>query len=394
MIFSFRFTLLVCVVVYFWGMQELLAEEQGDEAIGGKPALVVGTFDSRAVATAYMRSDKFNAAMNELKRNHKEAKAAGDEERTAQLEKKGSEIQHLGHQQVFSNAPIPNVLKEIEDQLDDVAKQAGVDVFRLNFSHGSVEQHASVARRIRKQAALADRYIGILADLQGPKIRISRFRDGDVELATGDRFRLDLDIADGDGTVRGVGLDYPALTESVAPGDTLLLDDGRIRLRVDDLEARAVDCSVTVGGKLSSRKGINRLGGGLAAPALTGKDREDIAGMPAVQPDFVAVSFVSSTGDIENARSLLADRGLDAAVLTSMHNIAYYSGFLYCSFGRPYGCVVTQDACTTVSANIDGGATGWSSTSSDRGPTTTRDSRASACGRRPVPPSRSKLANR
>ena len=126
--FSFRFTLLVCVVVYFWGMQELLAEEQGDEAIGGKPALVVGTFDSRAVATAYMRSDKFNAAMNELKRNHKEAKAAGDEERTAQLEKKGSEIQHLGHQQVFSNAPIPNVLKEIEDQLDDVAKQAGVDV--------------------------------------------------------------------------------------------------------------------------------------------------------------------------------------------------------------------------------------------------------------------------
>ena len=196
--------------------------------------------------------------------------------------------------------------------------QAGVDVFRLNFSHGSVEQHAAVARRIRKQAALADRYIGILADLQGPKIRISGFREGAVELATGDRFRLDLDIADGEGTVRGVGLDYPALTGSVAPGDTLLLDDGRIRLRVDDLDARAVDCTVAVGGKLGSRKGINRLGGGLAAPALTDKDREDIAGLAAVQPDFVAVSFVSSTGDIEHARSLLADQGLTPAIIAKI----------------------------------------------------------------------------
>ena len=196
--------------------------------------------------------------------------------------------------------------------------QAGVDVFRLNFSHGSAEQHARVARRIRKQAALADRYIGILADLQGPKIRISGFREGAIELATGDRFRLDLDIADGDGTVRGVGLEYPALTESVVPGDTLLLDDGRIRLRVDDLEARAVGCSVTVGGKLSSRKGINRLGGGLAAPALTDKDREDIRGLGEVQPDFVAVSFVSSTDDIENARELLAEQGLAPSIIAKI----------------------------------------------------------------------------
>ena len=196
--------------------------------------------------------------------------------------------------------------------------QAGVDVFRLNFSHGSVEQHARVARRIRKQAALADRYIGILADLQGPKIRISSFRDDAIELATGDRFRLDLDIADGEGTVRGVGLEYPALTESVVPGDTLLLDDGRIRLRVDDLEARAVGCSVTVGGRLSSRKGINRLGGGLAAPALTDKDREDIRSLGQVQPDFVAVSFVSSTDDIEIARELLAEQGLDPALIAKI----------------------------------------------------------------------------
>ena len=196
--------------------------------------------------------------------------------------------------------------------------QAGVDVFRLNFSHGSVEQHAKVAKRIRKQAALADRYIGILADLQGPKIRISRFRDDAVELAGGDRFRLDLDIADGEGSLRGVGLDYPDLATSVVPGDTLLLDDGRIRLRVDDVEERAVDCTVTVGGKLSSRKGINRLGGGLAAPALTEKDREDIRGLGSVQPDFVAVSFVSSTDDIEIARSLLAEQDLSPSLIAKI----------------------------------------------------------------------------
>lgn len=196
--------------------------------------------------------------------------------------------------------------------------QAGVDVFRLNFSHGSVEQHARVAKRIRKQAALADRYIGILADLQGPKIRISRFRDDAIELDNGDRFRLDLDIADGEGTLRGVGLDYPDLANSVHSGDTLLLDDGRIRLRVDDVEARAVDCTVTVGGKLSSRKGINRLGGGLAAPALTDKDREDIRGLGSVQPDFVAVSFVSSTADIEIARSLLAEQQLSPAIIAKI----------------------------------------------------------------------------
>ncbi|MBP6725243.1 MAG: pyruvate kinase, partial [Halioglobus sp.] len=105
---------------------------------------------------------------------------------------------------------------------------AGVNVFRLNFSHGTAEQHALVAQRIRKQAAIADRYVGILADLQGPKIRISSFRQDSVELSNGDRFRLDLAIGEGEGDVRGVGLDYPELCSSVYRGDILLLDDGRI----------------------------------------------------------------------------------------------------------------------------------------------------------------------
>ncbi|GAB3285188.1 pyruvate kinase [Parahaliea aestuarii] len=195
---------------------------------------------------------------------------------------------------------------------------AGVNVFRLNFSHGSAAHHTEVARRIRKQAASAGRYVGILADLQGPKIRISTFRDGAVELASGDTFRLDLDIAEGEGDARGVGLDYRELCDSVTPGDTLLLDDGRLRMQVDSVESRSVTCTVTQGGKLGSRKGINRLGGGLAAPALTSKDIADIDSLALVQPDFVAVSFVSSAADIYQTRDLLAQHNLSPAIIAKI----------------------------------------------------------------------------
>ena len=125
------------------------------------------------------------------------------------------------------------------ESADMIAKLigAGVNVFRLNFSHGTAEHHAKIAARIRKQANIAGRYVGILADLQGPKIRISSFRSGSVELANGDRFRLDLNLGEEEGDVSGVGLDYRELCNSVSRGDTLLLDDGRIRLRVDDVES-------------------------------------------------------------------------------------------------------------------------------------------------------------
>lgn len=195
---------------------------------------------------------------------------------------------------------------------------AGVNVFRLNFSHGTSDQHARVARRIRKQAAIAGNYVGILADLQGPKIRISSFRSDSVQLANGDRFRLDLDLEEGEGDVRGVGLDYQELCSSVVRGDILLLDDGRIRLRVDDAEPTAVNCTVLVGGKLGSRKGINRLGGGLAAPALTTKDLTDIDSLAEVKPDFVAVSFVSSAQDIFQTRELLGEHQLQPAIIAKI----------------------------------------------------------------------------
>ncbi len=195
---------------------------------------------------------------------------------------------------------------------------AGVNVFRLNFSHGSADHHAEVARRIRRAASRAGQYVGILADLQGPKIRVSTFRDGAVELETGDRFVLDASIGDGEGTARGVGLDYPDLPRYVSRGDTLLLDDGRLRLQVDDVEGSAVSCTVLIGGKLSSRKGINRLGGGLAAPALTSKDMADIDSLAQVNPDFVAVSFVSSAADIFLTRDLLARHDLTPAIIAKI----------------------------------------------------------------------------
>ena len=139
---------------------------------------------------------------------------------------------------------------------------AGVDVFRLNFSHGHIDQHVAVAQRIRKQARALDRYVGILADLQGPKIRIGAFRDNNVVLDEGDSFALDLNIADGEGSARGVSLEYPALSEQVQRDDILLLDDGRIRLQVESVDGACIETRVTIGGILGSRKGINRLGGG------------------------------------------------------------------------------------------------------------------------------------
>ncbi|WP_439107693.1 pyruvate kinase [Congregibacter sp.] len=196
--------------------------------------------------------------------------------------------------------------------------EAGVDVFRLNFSHGSVDQHAAVAERIRKQSAVHSRYVGILADLQGPKIRISSFSNGSIKLGVGDRFRLDSSIAEDSGDQRGVSFSYLPMLDSLRSGDILLLDDGRIRLRVEDVEKAAVDCTVTVGGKLGSKKGINRLGGGIAAPALTAKDLEDIAGLGRIAPDYVAVSFVSSLEDIEHAKSLLAAQDLSVAVIAKI----------------------------------------------------------------------------
>ena len=195
---------------------------------------------------------------------------------------------------------------------------AGVDVFRLNLSHGSMASHAGVATRIRECSAEQGRHAAILADLQGPKIRIRSFGAGSAVLAAGDPFRLDADLGEDAGDSAAVGFSYLPMLRNLHPGDTLLLDDGRIRLRVEIVGSRSVDCTVIVGGRLGSRKGINRLGGGIAAPALTEKDLEDLAGLERIAPDYLAVSIVSSPYDIQHAKDMLREQGLHAGIIAKI----------------------------------------------------------------------------
>ncbi|MGB0219627.1 MAG: pyruvate kinase [Sinimarinibacterium flocculans] len=195
---------------------------------------------------------------------------------------------------------------------------AGVDVVRLNFSHGSAEDHQRRAERVRKAALELGVDVGILADLQGPKIRIESFADGPVELRENARFTLDTALGANAGDASVVGCAYKELPQDVSAGDTLLLNDGAIALRVERIDDTRIECTVLVGGVLSNRKGINKQGGGLSASALTDKDRADIRTAAAIDVDFVAVSFPRSAADMELARELVRDAGSDAALVAKI----------------------------------------------------------------------------
>lgn len=181
--------------------------------------------------------------------------------------------------------------------------RAGVNVVRLNFSHGAAADHVERARRVREASSRAGREVAIIADLQGPKIRVGKFAAGSVRLEPGANFVLDAARSE-PGDVHGVGLDYKELPRDVRPGDTLLLNDGLIVLTVDAVRGEAVHTTVRLGGELSNNKGINKQGGGLTAPALTAKDMEDIRTAMALRADYVAVSFPKSATDMEMARQL------------------------------------------------------------------------------------------
>jgi pyruvate kinase len=181
--------------------------------------------------------------------------------------------------------------------------RAGVDVVRLNFSHGKAQDHIDRAALVRAAAARAGREVGIMADLQGPKIRVGRFDGGKTMLENGQRFVLDAARAE-PGNNEIVGLDYKDLPRDVKPGDTLLLNDGLLRLTVEQVLGDQVVTTVVVGGELSNNKGINKAGGGLTAPALTAKDMDDIKTAMSFQCDFLAVSFPKSATDMEMARQL------------------------------------------------------------------------------------------
>lgn len=184
---------------------------------------------------------------------------------------------------------------------------AGVDVVRINFSHGTREQHLQHAEMTRSIAQSLGQTVGVLADLQGPKIRIGRFEQGRIKLNVGDRFILDSDCMLGN--QERVGLDYKELPNDVETDATLMLDDGRIVLKVSTVSNNQIFCIVEQGGVLSNNKGINRKGGGLSAPALTGKDIEDIKVAAEMNADYLAVSFVKSGDDVRKAREMLYAAG-------------------------------------------------------------------------------------
>ncbi len=193
---------------------------------------------------------------------------------------------------------------------------AGVNVVRLNFSHGHAEDHVKRAEIVRNIALKLGRPVGVLCDLQGPKIRIGRFELGKITLKTGDIFILDADCELGD--QYHVGLDYKALPQEVAENAILLLDDGRITMQVNRVKGNQIHCVVLSGGVLSNNKGINLQGGGLSADALTQKDREDIKTAVALDADYIAISFPKSALDIALARTLVHEAGGTASIVAKI----------------------------------------------------------------------------
>ena len=204
----------------------------------------------------------------------------------------------------------PAVLKDII--------RAGVDVVRLNFSHGAVADHARRLGLVRTAARQAGRYVGVLGDLQGPKIRIDRFALGKVQLADGAEFVLDASLAVDAGTEHSVGIAYKKLPADVFAGDVLLLNDGQISLQVQSIDGPRINTRVLVGGELGNNKGINRQGGGLSAGALTDKDRDDIRAAASLEVDYLAVSFARDAADMDEARSLLRQAGGHALLIAKI----------------------------------------------------------------------------
>ena len=204
-----------------------------------------------------------------------------------------------------------------EGELERIV-EAGVDVVRINMSHGLAQEHVARAQAVRDMAAKHDRQVGVLVDLQGPKIRIARFADDSIVLEQGDKFAFDNNVGVNDGNQREVGLTYKSLPYDVKPGDKLLLDDGRLVFEVDNVEGERVNTTTVVGGKLSNNKGINLLGGGLSAAALTDKDKEDIITATEIGADYLALSFPRSAEDVEYCRSLAAKAGLECSIVSKV----------------------------------------------------------------------------
>ncbi|MGP1925016.1 MAG: pyruvate kinase [Arsenophonus sp. NEOnobi-MAG3] len=204
-----------------------------------------------------------------------------------------------------------------DNNLEKVIK-AGANVVRLNFSHGSAEDHLQRAEKVREIAKFLAQHVAILADLQGPKIRISTFKEGKIFLHIGDKFILDANLSKGEGNQEKVCIDYQGLPDDVVSGDILLLDDGRVQLKVLTVKNHQILTEVTVSGQLSNNKGINKLGGGLSAEALTEKDKADILIAAQIGVDYLAVSFPRSAEDLNYARQLAREAGCDCQIVAKI----------------------------------------------------------------------------
>ena len=204
----------------------------------------------------------------------------------------------------------PDVLKGILD--------AGVNVVRINFSHNNEKEHLARIAQVREYEKENDVFIGVMMDLQGPKIRIASFKSGKIELNNGGQFTLDAGLPESDGDEGSVGLAYKELPNDLSIGNTLLLDDGKIILQVDEISGKKIKTKVIQGGTLSNNKGINLRGGGLSASALTEKDKQDIVTAAKADADYVAISFPVNADDVRETKRLLEEAGSNASVIAKI----------------------------------------------------------------------------
>ncbi|PCI65177.1 MAG: pyruvate kinase [Gammaproteobacteria bacterium] len=196
--------------------------------------------------------------------------------------------------------------------------KAGANVVRMNFSHGEPEDHIKRAKIVRQVAKKLGLNIAIMGDLQGPKIRIARYKNKNVTVEKGQAYAFDADLDRDAGDETQVGIDYRELPNECEVGDILLLDDGRLEFEITAINGMRIDTTVIVGGDLSNNKGINKKGGGLSAPALTEKDKRDIITAAEMEVDYLAVSFPRSADDINQARSLAKEAGLNAGIVAKI----------------------------------------------------------------------------
>mgnify|MGYP003385558290 CR=1 FL=1 len=222
--------------------------------------------------------------------------------------------------QTLRRTKIVATLGPATDSLDvlEALIAAGTDVVRLNFSHGHRDEQIMRAKKVREVASKLNRHVAILADLQGPKIRIAQFKDDKVWLKEGASFLIDVDMDTTCGDETQVACIYKQLADDVSTGDRLLLDDGRIVLQVESHQGSKIFCKVIVGGELSNNKGVNLQGGGLSANALTDKDKQDIQSAAAMEVDYIAVSFPRDADDMHYARSLVEAAGSHAHLIAKI----------------------------------------------------------------------------